>query len=103
MNTTHTPLPWVRRGTTLWAAADKPPMGHEIIANTRTAKGDAHDEANAAFIERACNSHEELLTVLKRLQPIFTRLSQTYEADNLTDAEWTIHACDAIAKAEGKA
>lgn len=63
---------------------------HNVIANIDDDMGNA--EANAAFILRAVNAHEELIQTLKRLRDDFTdRLG--YEP---------IYATQAIAKAEGK-
>ena len=64
----HTPGPWIARGTTVWADAEKPPMGHEIIANTRTARGDEHDMSNANLIAAAPAMYEALKLARKKIE-----------------------------------
>jgi hypothetical protein len=57
-------------------------------------------KANAAFIVRACNAHEELLNVVLALKKYgwkFQPESLSFEVRELINM-----ACDAIAKAEGK-
>jgi hypothetical protein len=59
----------------------------------------AEYEANAAFIIRACNAHEELLTALKLAR---TKLAMWPEGNNPEDFP-EIKAMDtAIANAEGR-
>ena len=66
----YTPGPWNARGTTVWADAETPPMGHEIIANTRTARGDAHDMANAHLIAAAPAMYEALKQAMEDIEAI---------------------------------
>lgn len=67
----HTPGPW-RNGTRKPLVYKNDPIFYwaDILAGgVRVARavgvGSAHTEANRAFILRACNSHEELLSSLK--------------------------------------
>lgn len=98
---THTPGPWTARGVTIWADAHRPPMGHEIIANARTARGDAHDMANARLIASA----PELLAALKDARERLEYLEPEYFDDASHETEWRDYLAQTdalIAKAEGK-
>lgn len=92
-----TPRPWTARGTTIWADASHPPMGHEIIANTRTARGDKHDMDNAAHIVRAVNSFDAMREALEAVD--------RWDTVSLIDEEWPeimeqVRAALALAKGE---
>jgi hypothetical protein len=86
---------------TVWADATRPPMGHEIIANARTARGDAHDMANARLIASA----PELLAALKDARERLEYLEPEYFDDASHETEWRDYLAQTdalIAKAEGK-
>lgn len=60
----HTPTPWyLQRYPDEKSVEIKANRGYALIANVYWNEGEV--EANAAFIVRAVNSHEELLTLLK--------------------------------------
>lgn len=66
----HTPTPW-RMGPALHEGyhAAVMALSHTLIANFGDGSvGKAEHEANAAFIVRACNSHEAMLKQLKATQ-----------------------------------
>lgn len=73
MNATHTPTPWYcdnAAGTTIWNAA-----GHGLVAECPEpaewlGAKKLDRAANAAFIVRACNAHDELVAALKFAKPI---------------------------------
>lgn len=75
MSEKHTPGPWtVRRSRGVMGvsverwAIDGPPQGLAGRWWVCTAESDEPtDEANAEFIVRACNSHDDLLAALKEL------------------------------------
>mgnify|MGYP001593603689 CR=1 FL=1 len=103
---THTPAPWTMKGPSAPGPRHDDGGDYAIKANGEiiaevfrrvSVTRIEPVEANARLIAAA----PELLAVLKGLQPVFTRLIEQYEPDNLTDAEWTIHALEAIRKADG--
>lgn len=79
----RTPGPWVVEEPTLWIVATNVPKGRMHVADIRgwgylTGKGDgalgmSYDDAfeiqkaNAAFIVKAGNSHDDLITALRRI------------------------------------
>ena len=65
MSTTHTPTPWTVNGS--FIQSDKKTVANVGDWNTRLDV----DEANAAFIVRACNSHAALVAALERLLTAF--------------------------------
>lgn len=81
---THTPTPWVFNG--------------ESIID---AKGNsAMTKANAAFIVRAVNAHEELLVAIKTLTAI-TYDTVNYDQNDADTVKAVEMAENAIARAEG--
>ncbi len=102
MNTQHTPTPWMQAGVSRYIVKD---LESVSIASTTVPKGrnDKEEEAleklayaNAAFIVRAVNSHDELLKALSVLKNSITGVYYLGE-------EKEIEIIDkAIAKAEGK-
>ena len=65
----HTPGPWrfwaTKQGagpSQRWSITDDP----QIVRAERTLVGSAQGRANAEFIVRACNSHDELLVVCEK-------------------------------------
>ena len=74
MNTTnHTPTPWIyalngfcrnsANESQFTFGPDLDCVG--VVFNRNGPEGNATDEANAAFIVRACNSHDELVKALE--------------------------------------
>lgn len=65
-NAQHTPTPWFLSGSGI-RIRDKSPEGNDIAwAEPNFAGGfDDVSRANAAFIVRACNAHEELVAALE--------------------------------------
>lgn len=100
----HTPTPW-KLGPTGDTVDDA--NGLELL---RMYEADGREEptalpyrANAAFIVRACNSHEELLSALKRAREALKaneEITGTWELYQASPEMKAIHA--AIAKAEGR-
>lgn len=85
----HTPTPWNQKGR--WIRTDD----YTSIARMIMREGDGSQEkADAAFIVRAVNSHEELLMIVKHFE--IDLKTQGTRPDALTLVR------RAIAKAEGK-
>lgn len=96
--TQHSPLPWVQDGCVV--EAFDAPFHHDIAATSKSAiwtSDESRAEANAKFIVKACNCHDELLAALKDLLNATSGNPKTpptgFEA---------IRARAAIAKAEGE-
>lgn len=85
----HTKGKWVAMGSKNEGYDIASQETHEIIAGVESDVKDC--EANAQFIVRACNCHEELLRVLKRI----------VDKVGLPADEWKM-ATDIISEAEGK-
>lgn len=99
----HSPLPWAVTGNFAHESEHGEPWnairvggGYAFDMMSPPAMGDATHYANAEFIVRACNSHDDLLAALKTIQGNAS-LHESYFANNT----WRI-AEDAIAKAEGR-
>ena len=97
MTQTHTPGPW--RMTKHDALKnvyhiDAGPKGYERVRVAIVDTG----EANAAYIVRACNAHDELLAIAKRIHGLM-------QSGDIEGREWSefIQLSSAIAKAEGRA
>lgn len=118
MTIKHTPGPW--KYDDIWALVNGP-KGQEICAihahetkyDDRVTRNEA--QANAQFIVRACNAHEELrgnlkaaCNVIELLLPLIAPSNDRWSETGLTDngrAEVQAHLAEfkvAIAKAEGK-
>lgn len=113
--TKHTPGPWVtderhNYPCDIYANSEN---GEELIAIACDLDdgGAMTDEANARFIVRACNSHEELLAALKRLTAEIAGMIDIEEPELRRLLGNTNFACiqqrflearEAIAKAEGQ-
>jgi len=71
----HTPVPWhywERNDSRKYVIADseateagRMPLGTNMIADVVPVSTGNHHEANAAFIVRACNAHDEMLTACR--------------------------------------
>jgi hypothetical protein len=106
--TTHTPGPW-KAGEAAWfrgranddTESGKRPItsgAHGVIANV-------YGSANAEFIVRACNAHDELLAALKELRAAITVGSTDDGKEEISrdvHFEVALKADAAIAKAEGR-
>ena len=105
MTTSHTKTPWSIEGCTVYKLNTS---GINIFdAEVRAGYGDDDHrtrenvlEANAAFIVRACNSHEKLVAAIKKVARIL---------DAQDDPRYSIHhplvkpLLEALAIAEGEA
>lgn len=105
----HTPTPW-KTGGRIGSLNIDAENGRGIATCGYTDTSDvtkslAENVANAEFIVRACNSHDDLIHYLKRI----AQIAEIRQNENLNDA--TIHAItecmmslakEALAKAEGK-
>lgn len=65
----QTPLPWKFHEDTRMIESEMPSLRGEFehVCDFRADLGGKVNEANAAFIVRACNSHDELANTLRRL------------------------------------
>jgi hypothetical protein len=93
MSKTHTPTPWIEKFGTISG-----PGGFYIASVTASfPEHDELQEANAAFIVRAANSHEDLLALLKRAEALMPVAADCpKDGDNIvnyTDAEWSEIVC----------
>jgi len=61
MTTQHTPTPWRAIGFTI----ESHDYDHELVCRVSKSGGGTRIEANAAFIVRACNAHDELVAALE--------------------------------------
>ena len=99
MKVERTPSPWHLEGQKIVA-------GPRVIA--RMARYPTRDtqQANAAYIVRACNGHEELLEASEKAKDALTILIGQYKAYELPPGVSEIGAlgavCAAIAKATGE-
>ena len=100
--TEHTPTPW--RTGDLWNTVFGPPNGNpcpEIVATVHGPR-----KANAEFIVRACNCHEDLLEACKIALPLLEKLFEVSQAiDGIVDSCLNLESDigdvrDAIDKAE---
>jgi hypothetical protein len=113
--TEHTPTPWDRKNT--GTPTGNP--GHLLFAGTRKiarlVELDEENYANAEFIIRACNAHDDLLTALRQTAQQLRDLHAAIANEDLDDvfADDAIdmlsegrraldHADAAIAKSTGK-
>ena len=87
---THTPTPWHLNVNSAWSDATKdrgPVFVCTMVTGTHVLED--QNEANAAYIVRAVNSHERLLNLLKQMQ-----------SANVFKGIWIQFVEEAIAKAE---
>lgn len=102
----HTPTPWNQEGRAItcerWSTIATVDNGATDMDENVITEDEA--DANAAFIVRAVNAHEELLTALKKSAAILDVLvNSDLSADDYKDAErYLLLAQQAIANAEGK-
>lgn len=101
----HTPTPW---GMAL--EKDGSTRVYELHEWSKTYPNDSHivgesvDEADAAFIIKACNAHDELLSALHLARRIITNNVPEYlvEAWNANRDRHLAQIDAALAKAEGR-
>ncbi len=103
MNTKHTSLPWIVVIGDVIRSVEG-----ERVADCETSKLSARpcppgpvDEANAAFIVRACNSHDELVAVLKKVALFGENIDSLSIGYVAALAELGRNASAALAKAKG--
>lgn len=72
----HTQGPWQAIGDEVYGGGRRGPL---VACGTAVDTTREEDEANAAFIARACNCHEELLEALKEMTMAF---------DGIPDEDW---------------
>ena len=98
--------PWDRRAVTITHPAPTPwnpslevLVGHLVTASAGVGESVGIQHANAEFIARACNSHDDLLAALEAL----TEWGRTYTSplDSNSPHALLIAAVEAIAKAKG--
>ena len=99
---THTPTPWIAEGYAggpyeIWPA----PGNARLTRIARTQDVTPEDQANAAFIVRACNSHDALLAALEHCAQKLEDEDIRNGLADMTSAELE-EAHDTIAKAKGE-
>jgi hypothetical protein len=72
--------------------------GHELLPDTCEAPEDDVSDANAAFIVRAVNAHDDLVSALKSARTQLEIAEQIISGESFNDTQIN----SAIAKAEGK-
>lgn len=94
---THTPTPWTQEKARYWKLLSE--GKHFMSVSFPSGVSDElTNSANAAYIVRAVNSHEELLEALKQLANVTNQKGMNRVVVNsIVDRAWK-----AIAKAEGK-
>ena len=107
----HTPTPWAHNGYTargeyhkacaVWTADDETFICSTTRGKMRMYDADSSEtkDANAKFIVRACNAHDELLALVRDALERFT--DNDMQPPNAKLEEWIGRAVAAIAKAEG--
>ena len=105
--TKRTPGLWMRDGTELQVKTED---GYRIVGYTDTSRLDnrhdrtPEDEANAAFIVRACNEHALLSDLRVAMVGIFRSVLEAYDRDQGWPSTVTIDKIrSALALAEGGA
>lgn len=86
----HTPTPW-QIGITLYPYVHfygpSDVAGFSVaIGSCVTSFGKENDEANAAFIVKACNAHDELVAALENVRSIISDGAMT--GFNCMDGDW---------------
>lgn len=89
MTTKHTKTPWHQNGMYVNANSARPVC--EIA--------EAHGEDDAAFIVRACNSHERLVDVLEKMTKVLEDYMSKYPVDSKANSVW-LSAKSRLAKAK---
>jgi hypothetical protein len=75
--TKHTPTPWFQEKDAIYAKSQVDDEGHWYVANTITMPEDGVEMANAAFIVRAVNAHDDLVRAVQAfLVAVDTNASQ---------------------------
>lgn len=73
-NAVHTPTPWFAKrsgwSTVYIEARIRPGILQEVAACGPTEAGMEQQDANAAFIVRACNAHDQLVAALKAVTDV---------------------------------
>lgn len=104
MNAKHTPTPWQAEGyRVIKQMREEPYEADLIIASTGNSTTEAIE--NAAFIVRACNSHQELLLACKKAESTLIEIKEFLSvlgASYLTDGALQFLS-SSISKAEGRA
>ena len=98
----HSPAPWKRDGFGVWSSHNGE---NRMVAECRHDSGhgvyrpktEGESLANAAFIVRACNTYDDMLTALKLVSSMWSYGPKGSALDNMLN---TVR--DAIQKANGK-
>ena len=98
MQSTHTPGPWKIINEKTIVGADHPGMGYiaDVNLHRNNEQQEADGLANAAFIVRACNAHEEMVNQLRLAQRMLLQTDWRLEEGFMAEI------AAAIAKAEGR-
>ena len=106
----HTPTPWESNNNLLKTDAlieifsDKDEMGEKPIADVYSYENFDEAEANAAFIVRACNCHDELVKTIKVLSESLQEAVSLTSVNRGYNRRWQLdidQARNALEKAEG--
>ena len=103
MKTKHTPLPWHFQDEYIRADSENMDDSGNVVADVYCKPSTTHAEimeANAAFIVRACNSHDELVAALESMMPERIGYGQSMSIDMYLNAVDKARA--ALAKAKGE-
>jgi hypothetical protein len=100
----HTPLPWRNDGPQIFKRSDGwefieygivSDATGEVVTTVHTLRGNERAEADAAFIVRACNLHDELLEMCKVLVAEFETGSQRDDGAEIRGARALIARAEA--------
>lgn len=101
-NTKHTSTPWFAKRESWSTVYIEARIGggilQEVAACGPTEAGSEQQDANAAFIVRACNSHEQLVAALRGLLAATDAYSTVHAPDG-DDAARMVEYAEALNKA----
>lgn len=100
MTQKHTPTPWKTDGNEIWQEKPIIENKHFHICKVHGVCQTQVNKANASFIVRACNSHDELVEALKRTHKALIHHIQPMNRNE--DYLASLQAEKAIAKAKAK-
>lgn len=105
MKTNHTPTPWVQNkifgkpAFNIQSGQISIAMVYENIGSNVLNDRDGEGEANAQFIVKAVNHHDELVTALSLLRDAAQRVADGHDKHTNYMAKMCLKASDVLAKA----
>jgi hypothetical protein len=95
----HTPTPWHHSECFLWACVTTKADGRGEVVCTAASRDESAARANAEFIVRAVNAHDDLLAALKEAEALIRR--DAYPCPDKPQSPWGVlgRVRAAIAKA----